>query len=64
MKNKWFLIALCVVALFFILPIGGRPLMAPDETRYAEIAREMIESGNWVSPTLNGVRYFEKPPMG
>ena len=64
MKNKWFLLALCAVALFFILPIGGRPLMAPDETRYAEIAREMIESGDWVSPKLNGVRYFEKPPMG
>ena len=47
MKNKWFLLALCAVALFFILPIGGRPLMAPDETRYAEIAREMID--DWLA---------------
>ncbi len=64
MTKKWILIAAFIAALFFILPIGGRPLMAPDESRYAEIAREMIASGDWVSPTLNGVRYFEKPPMG
>ena len=64
MQKKWILIIAAITALFFILPIGGRPLMAPDESRYAEIAREMIAANDWVSPTLNGVRYFEKPPMG
>lgn len=46
--------------LFFIL-LGDRPLFVPDEGRYAEIAREMVASHDWVTPTLNGITYFEKP---
>ena len=46
--------------LYFIL-LGTRPLFVPDEGRYAEIAREMVTTGDYLTPYLNGIKYFEKP---
>lgn len=51
-------------AILYIFPLGIRPAIVPDELRYAEIPREMIASGDWVVPRLDGFRYFEKPVMG
>ena len=47
----------------WLIPSATRTLVRPDEGRYAEIAREMAVSGDYVTPTLNGLKYFEKPPL-
>ncbi len=47
----------------YLLFLGHRPLAVPSEARYAEIPREMVASGDWLTPRLNGVRYFEKPAL-
>ena len=56
------LLALAFGALYFFR-LGSYPLGNPDEGRYAEIPREMVASGDYVTPRLNGVNYFEKPPL-
>jgi 4-amino-4-deoxy-L-arabinose transferase-like glycosyltransferase len=55
-----------LAALFltaWLWPSASRTLVRPDEGRYTEIAREMALSGDYVTPTLNGLKYFEKPPL-
>ena len=40
-----------------------RPLALPDEGRYVGVAWEMLRTGEWLVPTLNGMPYFHKPPL-
>ncbi len=49
--------------IFLFAGLGSYSLKEPDEGRYAEIPREMVESGDYTVPRLNDVRYFEKPPL-
>jgi 4-amino-4-deoxy-L-arabinose transferase-like glycosyltransferase len=56
----WLLLA---VAIIWFSNLEYRKLIKPDEGRYAEIPREMVVSGDWVTPRLNDLKYFEKPPL-
>ena len=57
----WVLAILFTLAWFGVLDY--RHLVASDEGRYGEIAREMYATGDWVTPRYNGYKYFEKPPL-
>ncbi len=60
----WFVWAgAAAVLLAYFCLLGHFSLAEPDEPRYAEIAREMLELRDWVTPHLNYVKYFEKPPL-
>lgn len=59
----WLLACLAVASLLAFRELGTRPLLSPAEARYALVAREMVESGDWIQPHLNHVRYYEKPPL-
>ena len=60
-RRLWWL--LIVVAFIWFANLEYRTLIKPDEGRYAEIPREMVASGDWVTPRLNDLKYFEKPPL-
>ena len=57
------LILLFLLGSAFFLFLGNCGLIEPDEGRYSEIPREMLEKGDFLTPTLNYVNYFEKPPL-
>jgi 4-amino-4-deoxy-L-arabinose transferase-like glycosyltransferase len=57
-----FIILLFALPLFFY-KLGGLALVGPDEPRYAQVAREMFERSDWITPTLLGDTWFEKPAL-
>jgi 4-amino-4-deoxy-L-arabinose transferase-like glycosyltransferase len=56
------ILALLSYAMFFY-SLGGIGFIGPDEPRYAAIARTMLTSRDYITPRLNGVPWFEKPPL-
>ncbi|HKQ99810.1 MAG TPA: glycosyltransferase family 39 protein [Pyrinomonadaceae bacterium] len=61
-KRSW-LVFLIAAAVFYLYGLGHLPLVGPDEPRYAEVAREMYLRGDYVTPTLGGHTWFEKPAL-
>ena len=61
-KFKWLVVTAAI--LVYAGTLNHRPLYSPDEVRYALIPAEMMASGNFGLPTLNGLPYYEKPALG
>jgi len=61
-KRAWLLLFVAVCAAVFY-GLGAAPLVGADEPRYAQVAREMYTRGDWVTPTLGGHDWFEKPAL-
>ncbi|MGF6936908.1 4-amino-4-deoxy-L-arabinose transferase-like glycosyltransferase [Paraburkholderia sp. UCT70] len=57
------LLLVLVLAVIWFVPLGWRHLLPSDEGRYAEMAREMFVTGDWITPRYNAYKYFEKPPL-
>jgi 4-amino-4-deoxy-L-arabinose transferase-like glycosyltransferase len=58
--SRW---AVLLLPLLLLLLAAWRPLALPDEGRYAEVGRWMLSSGDWLTPRLDGVPFFHKPPL-
>jgi 4-amino-4-deoxy-L-arabinose transferase len=64
LQRRYTILLLLFFLIAYILPLGACDLFVPDEIRDAEIPREMIAGGDWITPHLDGLRYTEKPPLG
>jgi 4-amino-4-deoxy-L-arabinose transferase-like glycosyltransferase len=55
--------AIAGIILLFFFGLGAFPLLDPDEPVYGQVAREMVTTGNWLTPHLAGRLWFDKPPL-
>jgi len=58
-----FIILCAGTAAIFLIGLGRLPLFGRDEALYAESGREMLATGDWITPQVNGGPFFEKPPL-
>jgi 4-amino-4-deoxy-L-arabinose transferase-like glycosyltransferase len=61
-KRLWLLLFIFIGAIY-LWGLGSIPFVGPDEPRYAEVAREMFARRDWITPTLGGLPWFEKPAL-
>lgn len=61
-KRVYIFLFILIIA-FYLYGLGRLPLLGPDEPRYAQVAREMFLSGDFITPTLGGYTWFEKPAL-
>jgi len=59
----WAILILATLYVCYFSHLGAIGFVGPDEPRYAWIARDMVETGDWVTPRLYGKPWFEKPPL-
>jgi 4-amino-4-deoxy-L-arabinose transferase-like glycosyltransferase len=59
----WTVLILATLYVCYFSHLGAIGFVGPDEPRYAWIARDMVETGDWVTPRLYGKPWFEKPPL-
>ena len=63
-KKHWLLLALLLVATVMLLwGLGARPFKNWDESIYAQVSKEMWQTGDWITPRWNSQPWFEKPPL-
>src|SRR5436309_1244284 len=63
-REEWLLLALLLCATVMLLwNLGAHPLKNWDESIYAEVAKEMVRTGDWLTPHWNSRPWFEKPPL-
>jgi 4-amino-4-deoxy-L-arabinose transferase-like glycosyltransferase len=63
LAKRVYLFLLLAILAFYFFGLGAIPLVGPDEPRYAQVAREMFLRNDFVTPTLGGHTWFEKPAL-
>ncbi len=62
-STRWRTYGLWLMPLLLLVLSAARPLSLPDEGRYAEVARWMWMTGDWLTPRIVGIPFFHKPPL-